>query len=61
MCFLLHQDETTKHLFFQYLFARSIWPAIKIGSTYPPRSVANISGNWLNGVDPRFKLLIRGE
>ena len=24
-----------------------------------PRSVANIFGNWLNGIDSRFKLLIR--
>ena len=45
---------------FQYSFARSIWSAIQIGSNlYPPRSVTNIFGNWLNGVDPRFKLLIR--
>ena len=41
-------------------FARSIWSAIQIGSNlYPPRSVPNIFGNWLNGVDPRFKLLVR--
>ena len=53
-------DESIKHLFFQCEFAKSIWSAIQIGSTlYPPRSVANIFGNWLNGVDPRFKLLIR--
>jgi hypothetical protein len=43
-----------------WTYQRSIWPVIQIGSTlYPPRSVANIFGNWLNGVDPRFKILIR--
>ena len=59
-CVFCHQDETIKHLFFQCQFARSIWSIIQIGSTlYPPRSVANIFGNWLNGVDRRFKILIR--
>jgi hypothetical protein len=59
-CVFCHQDETIRHLFFQCKFARSIWSVIQIGSTlYPPRSVANIFGNWLNGVDPRFKILIR--
>ena len=59
-CVFCHQDETIKHLFFQCQFARSIWSIIQIGSSlYPPRSVANIFGNWLNGVDNRFKILIR--
>jgi hypothetical protein len=26
---------------------------------YPPTSVANVFGNWLHGIDPRFKLLLR--
>jgi hypothetical protein len=59
-CVFCNQDETIKHLFFNCHFARSIWSIIQIGSTlYPPRSVANIFGNWLNGVDCRFKTLIR--
>ena len=59
-CVFCHHDKTIKHLFFQCGFARSIWSAIQIGSNlYPPQSVANIFGNWLNGVDSRFKLLIR--
>ena len=61
-CVFYSNDETIKHHFFQCEFARSIWSAIQIGSTlYPPRSVENIFVNWLNGVDPRFKLLIRVE
>ena len=59
-CVFCHKDETIKHLFFDCQFASSIWSIIQIGSTlYPPRSIANIFGNWLNGVDRRFKLLIR--
>jgi hypothetical protein len=26
---------------------------------YPPTSVANVFGNWLHGIDSRFKLLLR--
>ena len=59
-CVFCHQHETIKHLFFQCQFVRSIWSIIQIGSSlYPPRSVANIFGNWLNGVDHRFKILIK--
>jgi hypothetical protein len=37
-----------------------MWSIIQIDSTiYPPRSVANIFGNWFNGVNHRFKVLIR--
>jgi hypothetical protein len=55
-----HQDKTIKHLFFQCLLARSIWPAIQIASTlFPPCSITNIFENWLNGIDNRFKKHIR--
>jgi hypothetical protein len=55
-----HHDETIKQLFFECHFARSIWSIIQLGSTlYPPRRNASIFGYWLNGVDLRFKLLIR--
>ena len=37
-----------------------IWSTIQIGSNlHPPQSIANIFGNWLNGVDPRFNFLIQ--
>jgi hypothetical protein len=37
-----------------------IWSIIQIGSTvYPPRSVAIICSNWLNGADHSFMLLIK--
>jgi hypothetical protein len=59
-CVFCNHDETIKHLFFHCCFARSIWSIIQIGSSlYPPRSVANIFGNWLNGVDHKYKMLIR--
>ena len=55
-CVFCHKDETIKHLFFECKFASSIWSIIQIGSTiYPPTSIANIFGSWLNGEDNRFK------
>jgi hypothetical protein len=59
-CVFYHHNKTIKHIFFQCQLARSIWPIIQICSTlYPLCSVANIFGNWLNGVDRRVKILIR--
>ena len=61
-CVFCSHDESIKHIFFQCEFSRSIWSAIQIGSTlYPPRSVVNIFGNWLNGVDPRLNYLLGWE
>jgi hypothetical protein len=46
--------------FFQCCLARSIWSVIQVASTlFPPRSITNIFGNWLNGIDNRFKKHIR--
>jgi hypothetical protein len=40
--------------------ARSIWSFIQVASTlFPPCSIANIFGNWLKGIDKRFKKHIR--
>jgi hypothetical protein len=59
-CVFCPQDETIKHLFFQCHFARSIWSVIQVNSTLiPPCSITNIFGNWLNGIDNRFKKHIR--
>jgi hypothetical protein len=59
-CVFYHQDETIKHLFFQYRFARSIWSVIQIPSTlFPPCIITNIFGNWLNGINNKFKKHIR--
>jgi hypothetical protein len=55
-CVFCHQDETIKHLFFQCRLARSIWSVIQVASTlFSPCSITNIFGNWLNGIDNRFK------
>jgi hypothetical protein len=36
-----------------------IWSIIQVASDlYPPCSVANIFGNWLHGIDNRFRTLI---
>jgi hypothetical protein len=59
-CVFCHQDETIKHLFFHCRFARSIWSIIQIASNLrPPTSVAKFFGNWLHGIDLRFRTLIR--
>jgi hypothetical protein len=59
-CVFCHQNETIKHLFFQCHFARSIWSVIQVASTlFPPCSITNIFGNWLNGINNRFKKHIR--
>jgi hypothetical protein len=59
-CVFCYQDETIKHLFFQCRLARSIWSVIQVASNlFPPRSITNIFGNWLNGIDNWFKRHIR--
>ena len=58
-CFCTH-NETIKDLFFQCKFARSIWSVIQIASNlYPPTSVANVYGHWLDGIPNTFSTLIR--
>jgi hypothetical protein len=43
-----------------YRFGRSIWSIIQVASSlYPPTSVVNVFGNWLHGIDLRFRRLIR--
>ena len=62
MCVLVSHENyrTIKHLFFQCKVARSIWSAIQIVSNlYASRSVANIFGNWLHGVDRKDRTIIR--
>jgi hypothetical protein len=59
-CVFFHHDETMKHPFTRCTFAISIWIVIQITLTlYPPRNAVNICGNWLNGVNPMFKRIIR--
>ena len=54
------QPETIKHLFFECSFARSIWSFIQIASNlYQPKFVANVFGNWLHGIDRKYKTIIR--
>ena len=58
-CSFCDRDETIKHLFSQCKFARTTWSIIQIASNlYPPTSVANIFGHWLDGIPNRFKTLI---
>jgi hypothetical protein len=59
-CVFCTHDETIKHLFFQCNFVRSIWSVIQAASAlYPPTSIANVFGNWIHGIDNKFKILLR--
>ena len=47
-------------MFFTCKVARSIWSAIQMASNlYQPTSVANIFGNWLNGIDNKLRTILR--
>jgi hypothetical protein len=47
-CVFCQHNETIKHLFFKYNFARFIWSVIQMASNlYPSSDVANMFGNWL--------------
>jgi hypothetical protein len=53
-------DETIKHLFLKCNFACSIWSVIQVASgLYPPTSIANVFGNWVHGIDYKFRILLR--
>jgi hypothetical protein len=59
-CVFYYQDKIIKHLFFHCRVARSIWSVIQLASTlFPPCSITNIFGNWLNEINNRFKKHIR--
>jgi hypothetical protein len=58
-CVFCQHNETIKHLFFKCNFARSIWSVIQMASNlYPPSDVANMFGNWLWGIDNKYRILI---
>jgi hypothetical protein len=58
-CVFCSQDETIKYLFFQCNFARSIRSVIQAASDlYPPTSIANVFGNWVHGIDSKYRILL---
>jgi hypothetical protein len=60
MCVFCTHDETIKYLFFQCNFARSIWSVIQAASgLYPSTSIVNVFGNWVHGIDYKYKILLR--
>ena len=59
-CVSCAHDETINYLFFTGKVASFIWSAIQMASNlYQPTSVANIFGNWLNGIDNKLKTILR--
>jgi hypothetical protein len=58
-CCFCHKDETILHLFYECRFARFVWCIIQVATgLFPPRSVSNMFGNWLQGIRKDLKSLI---
>ena len=58
MCF--DMDESAEHLFISCAFARDIWRLVHFTfNIFPPTSISNIFGSWLNGIDKGSKARIR--
>ena len=56
-CVFYDMDESVEHLF---AFARDIWRLVHFTfNIYPPTSIPNMFGSWLNGIDKGSKARIR--
>lgn len=59
ICCFCHKDETIKHLFFECHFARVVWSMIHAAlGLSQPRSVSDMFGSWLWGIEKELKPLI---
>ena len=59
-CVFCDADESVEHLFIKCPFARDIWRLLHFTfNVYPPTSIANLFGSWLNGIDSVTKSRIR--
>jgi exonuclease III len=59
-CCFCDQDETIQHLFLSCPFVKLIWRILAISFNFStPTTIANLFGNWLNGVTKKLKGLIR--
>jgi hypothetical protein len=59
VCGFCHKDETIQHLFFECRFAQAVWSMIHAAlGLSQPRSVFNIFGSWLWGLEKYLKSLI---
>lgn len=55
-CFFCDQEETVQHLFIGCPLATLLWRMIHVAFKLPPpASVANMFGNWLDGVESKTK------
>jgi hypothetical protein len=58
-CCFCHENETIKHLFLEYRFARVVWSCIQAALNLPqPRSISHLFGSWLRGFQKDLKPLI---
>ena len=59
-CVFCDENESVEHLFIKCSFARDIWRLVHFTfNVYPPTSIANLFGTWLNGIDKVTKARIR--
>ena len=59
-CVFCDADESAEHLFIKCTFARDIWRLVHFTfNIYPPHSITNMFGSWLNGIDKASKARIR--
>jgi hypothetical protein len=59
VCYFCHKDETIQHLFFECRFPQAVWSMIHADlGLSQPRSVSNIFGSWLWGLEKDLKPLI---
>ena len=53
-------DESVEHLFVSCQLVRQFWRVVHFTfNIYPPTSITNVLGNWLNGIDKNTKASIR--
>ena len=59
-CVFCNADESVQPLFISCTFASNIWRLVHFTfNVYPPTSVSNMFGSWLNGIDKYTKARIR--
>jgi hypothetical protein len=57
-CCFCHKDETIRHLFFEWQFARTTWNMVQVATNfYPPCSISNMFDSWLWGINKDLKPL----
>ena len=55
-CVFCNENESVEHLFIKCNLARDVWRLVHFTfNVYPPTSISNMFGSWLNGIDKATK------